>query len=319
MTDFPRLQYAIAISIVLLVLALAGRLPDRLRAALAGLLLAALAFNAVKLAPYLPDATGDTAACAPERRFSVMVANVKLENHHAAELLEIVREHDPDLLLALETTEWWDRHLAELSGEMPYSAARITGSFFGMHLLSRLPLSGTEVMVPVGQDTPAILSTVTLPAGDEVRFLGIHPRPPHPGQSSVGRDAVLMWSGLEASTAGPPLVLAGDLNAVPWERTVERLGRIGGLVDPRRIFGFLPTYDAHSWWMAWPLDQVLHTTGVTVTGLEVLRGFGSDHYPVEVMLCHQPTDVSSPELRPGDLDRARAIIAATTRVTPPAQ
>ncbi len=316
MTDFPRLQYAIAIGVVLLVLALAGRLPDRFRTALAGLLLAALAYNAVKLAPYLPEATGDATACAPEREFSVMVANVKLENYHAAELLEIVRERDPDLLLALETTEWWDRQLAELSDEMPHSVARITGSYFGIHLMSRLPLASTEVVVPVGQNTPAILSTITLPEGDEVRFLGIHPRPPHPGQSSVGRDAVLMWAGFKAASVDRPMVLAGDLNAVPWERTVERMQRIGGLIDPRRVFGFQPTYDAHSWWMAWPLDQVLHTQGVAVTDMEVLPGFGSDHYPVEVTLCHRPAEVPSPEPHPGDLDRARAIIATAMRAVP---
>ncbi len=241
-----------------------------------------------------------------------MVANVKLENHHAEELLRIVRDRDPDLLLALETTEWWDRRLGELSDEMPYSAARITGSYFGMHLLSRLPLSGREVVVPPGQDTPAIFATVTLPAGDEVRFGGIHPRPPHSGQSSNGRDAVLMWTAFQAADAERPVVLVGDLNAVPWERTVERLQRVGGLLDPRRVFGFLPTYDAHSWWMAWPLDQVLHGDDLTVTGMEVLPAFGSDHYSVEVALCHKPAEVRPPDLDAGDFDRARAIIAAAT-------
>lgn len=312
MTDFPRLQYGIGLCATLLVVALARPVSGRLRMGLAGLILVALAYNAVKLVPYLPGNLGNAIACNPERQFTVMVANVKLENHHAEELLRIVRDRDPDLLLAIETTEWWDRRLGELSDEMPYSAARITGSYFGMHLLSRLPLSGREVVVPPGQDTPAIFATVTLPAGDEVRFGGIHPRPPHPGQSSIGRDAVLMWTAFQAADAERPVVLAGDLNAVPWERTVERLQRVGGLLDPRRVFGFLPTYDAHSWWMAWPLDQVLHGDDLTVTGMEVLPAFGSDHYPVEVALCHKPAEVPPPDLDAGDFDRARAIIAAAT-------
>ena len=315
MTDFPRLQYGIALIVVLLVLAVARWVPGPARLGLAAVALAALGYNGTKLAPYVPDGIEET-TCAPERQFSVMVANVKLENHHAAELLRIVEERDPDMLLALETTEWWDEQLAELSDRMPHAAARITGGYFGMHLLSRLPLSETEVTVPVGQDTPAILTTVTLPAGDAVRFAGIHPRPPHPGQSSAGRDAVLMWAALRAAEAEPAFVLAGDLNAVPWERTVERAQRVGGLLDPRRIFGFQPTYDANSWWMSWPLDQVLHGTGMTVTGMEVLPAFGSDHYPVEVVLCHRPADARPPDLRPDDLDRARAIVSAATGAGP---
>ncbi|MEE4015926.1 endonuclease/exonuclease/phosphatase family protein [Roseibium sp. FZY0029] len=320
MTDFPRLQYGIGLCAAVIAIVLARRMLGRPWLALAALALAALIFNAVKLIPYIfPEDRHTAAACDPERQFKVMVANVKLENHRADELLRIVRDRDPDLLLALETTEWWDRQLSALEDEMPHAASRITGSHFGMHLLSRLPLEDTEILSPAGQDTPVIRSNISLPTGDEVRFYGIHPRPPHPGQSSVGRDALLMWAALQTAETDGPVVLAGDLNAVPWERTVSRLQRIGGLIDPRRIFGFQATYDAHSWWMAWPLDQVLHTQDLSVTSMVVLPDFGSDHYPVEVSFCYLPTEMSPPEPRPDDLDRARDIIAAATRAVLPTQ
>lgn len=254
MTDFPRLQYAILLAALLIFLTLARSVSVSLRMGLAALGVVALSYNGWKLFPYFPSAIAGDSACGLERQLSIMVANVKLTNQHAEALLEIVRERNPDILLTLETTEWWDRQLSTLSDEMPYAVSKITGSYFGMHLFSRLPLSDTEVVVPVDQNTPAILATVRLPSNDPARILGVHPRPPHPGQSSIGRDAVLMWAALRAKAAGVPVVLAGDFNAVPWERTVERLQRIGAFIDPRRAFGFLPTYDAQSWWMAWPLD-----------------------------------------------------------------
>jgi endonuclease/exonuclease/phosphatase (EEP) superfamily protein YafD len=319
MTDFPRLQYGIGLGAAVIAVVFARRMLGQLWLVLAALGVAALLFNAVKLSPYVFTTKQQLTACAPGRQFKVMVANVKLENHRADELLRIVRDRDPDLLLAVETTEWWDRQLSGLADEMPHSASRITGSHFGMHLLSRLPLEDTEVISPAGQDTPVIRSNITLPAGDEVRFYGIHPRPPHPGQSSVGRDALLMWAAMQTAEADRPVVLAGDLNAVPWERTVSRLQRIGGLIDPRMIFGFQPTYDAHSWWMAWPLDQILHTQDLSVIAMEVLSDFGSDHYPVEVSFCHQHTEMPPPVSRPDDLDRARDIIAAAARTVQPTQ
>ncbi len=60
MTDFPRLQYGIGLCATLLVVALARPVSGRLRMGLAGLILVALAYNAVKLVPYLPRATSGT-------------------------------------------------------------------------------------------------------------------------------------------------------------------------------------------------------------------------------------------------------------------
>lgn len=308
MTDFPRLQYSIALLGLLVLLAIAVPVRRRVRGGLALIALLALGYNAVKLAPYFFPPERVVEACPEGQSLSVMVANVQLGNRQSGELLKIVRDRSPDVFLALETDEWWDRQLASLSDAMPHSVAQITGSYFGMHLLSRLPLSETEVVFPVKQDAPSIQATVTLPAGGQMRFIGLHPRPPHPGESSVGRDAQLMWAAGEARGSERPVVLAGDLNAVPWERSVERLQRIGALIDPRNVEGFLPTYDAQSWWMSWPLDQVFHQKGLSMMSMTVLPAFGSDHYPVEVELCDRPSDRTAPEMRPDDPEEARTTI-----------
>jgi endonuclease/exonuclease/phosphatase (EEP) superfamily protein YafD len=313
MTDFPRLQYVIASVVLLVALVIAKPVAARVRIALAAIALAALSFNAVKLAPYLAPTEGTAAACPVEQAFSIMLANVQMENRNTDELLEIVRQREPDLFLALETNEFWDRNLSPLSDTMPETASHIDEDYYGMHVFSRLPLSTTQILFPAEGNTPSIRTTIELPSGDDVAFVGLHPRPPHPRQSSAGRDAELMWTALRARDAGAPVVLAGDLNAVPWERSVARTQRIAQLVDPRRGTGLLPTYNAKSWWMAWPLDQVLYQPGLDLVSMEVLRGFGSDHYPVEVTLCHRSSERSPPTLRPGDIEEAETSMETARR------
>ncbi len=304
MTDFPRLQYLIALVLVLALLGFSGPVSGRLRVGLAVIALLAISYNVVKLFPYFVPKDTAELVCDEGQQFSVMVANVKKGNRNADALVQLVGSRRPDLFLALETDEWWDSHLAGLIGEMPHTAKRITGGFFGMHLFSRLPLSETEVIFPVGQDTPAILTKVELPSMGMFRFMGLHPRPPHPGQSSIGRDAQLMWAALRARQGDLPALIAGDLNAVPWETTIERLQRVGGFIDPREGNGYHPTFDAQSWWMSWPLDQVLYQKGLSAAAVEVLPDFGSDHYPIVVTLCNQPSSLEAPQLRAGDIAEA---------------
>lgn len=313
MTDFPRLQYMIGLLVVLVFITLARSV--RLRLTLAVIAFAALGYNAMKLLPYVPssDRVASVQSCDGAHSFSVLVANVKMGNRSAEALIELVRSRSPDLFLALETDEWWDGELATLDGEMPHKAQRITGGYFGMHLFSRLALSETETVFPVEQDVPAILTNVALRSGEEVFFVGLHPRPPHPGQSSIGRDAQLLWAAFQAREADAPALIAGDLNAVPWEATVERMQRVGGLVDPRERHGYQPTYDAQSWWMSWPLDHVLHQEGLTVSAFEVLPGIGSDHYPIEVTLCHSSGGLQAPQLQDGDIATAERDIDLALR------
>ena len=305
MTDFPRLQYLIGLIAVLTLIAVARSMRGKLRLALAILASLALGYNVFKLAPYAFPGEQPQLACSAGDEFTVMVANVKKGNRDADELIRLIDGHEPDVFLALETDAWWDAQLAVLDAQMPYKAQRITGGFFGMHLFSRLPLSKTEVLFPVEQDTPAILTDVELPSGTSVHFIGLHPRPPHPGQSSTGRDAQLMWAALRAREASLPALIAGDLNAVPWETSIERLQRIGSFVDPRETFGYKATYDAHSWWMSWPLDQILHQSGLSGHSFSVLPEFGSDHYPIKVEMCNTPMDMQPPELRADDIAEAK--------------
>lgn len=312
--DFPRLQLGI---ISLLTLAVLAALFERRSVAdytAATALLAAVVCHAWKLAPYTEmhaDLALQVADCPPDSQLTVLSANVQMSSHSADHLLRIVREADPDLFLALETNERWDLELSVLTNRMPFTVQHVNSNYFGIHLFSRLPLLNPVVRFFSNDEIPAILSGVRLPNGGEVRFIGLHPRPPRVGETLAHRDAQLMSAALAAREAAPPVILAGDLNAAPWEPVMRRLLRLGALLDPRIGRGYFATFRATSWLESWPLDYVLFQDRIALRKFEVLPAFGSDHYPVLSVLCIRPDAAalqSAPRSTPHDLEAAAAVI-----------
>ncbi|MBP1807640.1 endonuclease/exonuclease/phosphatase family protein [Rubellimicrobium aerolatum] len=315
--DFARLQFGVVLLVIVLLAVLfdAGRGPAGLLALAAGG--AGLGVNAAALAPCAPLAAPTvptTEACEPGVRLRLLIANVQKSDEGAARLLATIEDARPDLILAMETDAWWDEALRPLHDAYPHRVQHIPEDAvaYGMHLLSRLPLEDARVELWFDAVTPTIVADAALPDGRTVRLLGLHPRPPlPPDQSSTMRDAHLLRAALLARDAGVPTVLAGDLNAVPWEATVRRVLRVGGLADPREGRGLYPTFSAESWWMAWPLDHVLAQEAWGLSGWEVLPPFGSDHHPVLAELCLGAAPAgTAPWASPGDLAAAGTAIRA---------
>ena len=288
--DFPRLQFGIATLALLVLLLPFTRGHPRAVLALAATALVALGADGAVLWPYrsFGDASLADDSCPADRRLLVMISNVLLTNRQSQTLLDEVRARKPDLFLAMEIDDWWDRTLQPLAADMPYGATKITGSYYGIRLFSRLPLSDTDVRFLAGRDTPAILTKVKLRDGETATFLGLHPRPPLVGQSALPRDAELYAAAKILRDADGPAILAGDLNGTPWEDAVQRTRRIAGLVSPRRGHGYVYSFDAQSWWAKWPLDQIDTKPGFTALSLQRLAPIGSDHYPYLVHLCRDP-------------------------------
>lgn len=318
--DFPRLQAATALLVALVLHVLAAwRHPRHLP--LMALALVALAWQGSRLYLYtsfVPPMAVRAIECGEGADLRILVAKVLRTNEETQPFLDLVAEAAPDLILAVETDAVWDQALDALDG-YPYRVSHRSEAarFFGMHLLSALPLVTPEVLFEFEAETPSILTGVTLPSGVVLRLHGLHPRPPHWfSQGTTMRDATLLAAALEATGSDEPSILAGDLNAVPWEGTFRRAMRLGGLLDPRVGRGYMATYSARSAVMAWPLDHVLFQNELTLIGFERLPRINSDHYPVLAHLCHDPDAAARQpaiEPRPGDLKDAEAAFVAARR------
>jgi endonuclease/exonuclease/phosphatase (EEP) superfamily protein YafD len=323
--DFARVQFLAVLPVLLVLYAVLRRPRDGLGWVPLGLAILAIGYNVYRIHPYVPFWPEEAIAvseCPADSRLRILVANVKKSNEQSERLFEIVRSTGPDLFLVLETDQWWNERLTQLSNGFPHRVQHIPEdhAFFGMHLLSKHELLDPEVKFLFDNFTPSIFTGVRLPDGVAVTFYGLHPQPPQSwSQPTTMRDAHLLAAALQARDAQNPSILAGDFNAVPWERVTRRAMRIGGLLDPRVGRGLYPTYDAQSILITWPLDQVLYQDRFALLEFERLPAIGSDHYPVLADLCRSPGVAdrqSPPPLEDGDLQEAQTSIEAARAMQP---
>ncbi|KQP80691.1 endonuclease [Methylobacterium sp. Leaf117] len=286
--DFPRLQIAALIVAVILGLLIAAR--DTSGLTLVAALAAALAYQLVCIYPFTrlvspQAAAAEPESCRSEAGFSIMIANVLESNRAYASLLDLVTKQDPDLLLLVETDELWAEALEPLRTRYPYGVAQPQHNTYGLMFYSKLALDNPEVRFLLQDDVPSVRTGVTLRSGERFTFFGVHPRPPHPGQSSAPRDAELVMVAREVAAEGGPAVVAGDLNDVAWSKTNDLFQRISGLLDPRIGRGLYPTFNAKWPLLRWPLDHVFFSDDFLLGRIERLPHIQSDHFPILISLC----------------------------------
>ncbi|WP_366656225.1 endonuclease/exonuclease/phosphatase family protein [Fodinicurvata sp. EGI_FJ10296] len=309
--DFPRLQIAIALAAVALGFALVYDTGSLIDAAFAVALLASISYQSLRIFPYTRLAarqTMDGEAGDGSRTIRILISNVLMENRRADDLIARVRETDPDLILAVETNDWWDEQLRVLDRDYPHSVKRPQGNHYGMHLFSRLEMDPVNIRFLMEDDIPSVRAELKLRSGERIVFFGIHPRPPQMDQDTEERDAEILVVGREVRECERPAIVAGDLNDVAWSDTTRLFQRISGMLDPRRGRGMFSTFHAAYPFLRWPLDHVFHDDSFTLVRLQRLRSIGSDHYPVFIELRHQPSaeyDQEAPEPDGEDIEEAQ--------------
>lgn len=319
--DFPRLQIATGLLVVLVAHgAVQGFEAPASDLAFGALLTACLALQVWRIVPYTRLAKVQvlqSTQARPAEPLRLLSANVLQPQHRSAGLLQHIRDTDPDVVLALETDDWWLGQLAPLAERYPHQVLLPQDNTYGMLLYSRLPLRDVEVSYLIEADVPSIHCTLVLPTGLHVRLHCLHPRPPAPAEhpDSIPRDAELLVVGKAIKDDPLPTVLMGDLNDVAWSHTSHLFCRISGLLDPRRGRGFFNTFHAHHRLLRFPLDHFFHSNAFKLVDFRRLAPFGSDHFPVFIHLSHEPqAQAAQPEAHADRADRqeARAKIEEAT-------
>ncbi|MDP3570313.1 MAG: endonuclease/exonuclease/phosphatase family protein [Archangium sp.] len=310
--DFPRLQLAALAALALLLGAGTWGDGGAWHPALGALTALALAYQLAKVwryTPFAPKEVQDTRGAGrdPGRTISLVVCNVLEKNRDADRLISVVRGADADLVLCVETDEWWRERLDALSETHPHAVRVPLPNTYGMLLYSRLPLSEVQVEHLVQDDIPSIQARVRLGSGEVVWLNCVHPRPPAPSESddSLPRDAELLLVGKRVGEATGPVILCGDLNDVAWSSTTRLFQKISRLLDPRKGRGMFSTFHAHWPVIRWPLDHVFFSDDFRLVSLRRLPDVGSDHFPVYVCLHLEPGAAAQQEAPEAD-DAAHA-------------
>ncbi|QDV40344.1 Endonuclease/Exonuclease/phosphatase family protein [Stieleria neptunia] len=301
--DFPRMQILVitwlAAAALIATHVIAGQASTIRMAVVATVTLALSAWHLFRIIPYTPLASPQTKAWRPEpssdpnqdaRRLRVLVTNVEEENDQFARWREVILDQDADVIIMAEVDQRWAETIDELKPIYPNQIVYPQNNWYGMALLSRLPILESEIRFRVQDDVPSIDTVVELPSGDDVRIVGVHPRPPEPirDNHATARDAELVLWGNELADDDRPIIIGGDLNDVAWSQSTRLFLRLSRLLDPRRGRGFFNSFHADRIWMRFPLDHVFHSTHFAFRDMRRLSHVGSDHFPILIDLQLDP-------------------------------
>jgi len=276
-----------AIYLCLLLTLVAAFSDGRFKRLSAGGFLLAAAVNVATLWPFLPIAPtqvnladSDGGEC-----FTALSLNVLMSNRDYGRTAQLIDERDPDVLLLLETDTKWEAALSEQLARYPERVSRPLDNTYGLLFATRLAVDQSSISNEAGELTPTLYASLRGPRDTPFDFVGLHPRPPKPGQDTKARDRAIFRMDEKTNTIAKDVVVMGDFNDVPWSHTMTNLRERGEFRDPRVGRGTMPTFPAALPWLGWPLDHILVRNGVGIRSFETLDSVGADHLPLFAELC----------------------------------
>ncbi|NJO37866.1 MAG: endonuclease [Rhizobiales bacterium] len=310
--DFPRLQVAVAAVIALVGILSCAPAFSWMHAITTVVLVLAVGHHITAIMPYTPlwpkemRASGDRDGGTV---LSVMVANVLMHNRETGRLMKLIDRHRPDVLLAVETDDWWCLELDARTADWPHKLSHPLDNTYGMFLASRIELVDPEVRFLLKDDIPSIRAGLLLDGGEELDLYALHPEPPSPTEAytALPRDAELVTVAKEIAERGRSAVVLGDLNDVAWSHTSRLFRRLSRMLDPRIGRGLFSTFHAQYWPLRWPLDHVFASDDFLLDDVRRLGAFGSDHFPILMTLRlarRAARDQTADEPDAADIDEA---------------
>jgi endonuclease/exonuclease/phosphatase (EEP) superfamily protein YafD len=314
--DFPRLQFVICGFILLISQLIFMQPPSILFFFCFTLTIFSIAWQLWWVLPYTrfwrKEVESSKESC-EKNQLTILNFNVLMTNRDANALIELVKLHNPDVLVTLETDKWWENALSALTNDMPYTINCPLDNLYGMHVFSKLPLAEQETKYLVEQDIPSMHTSITLKNGVKIRAHFLHPAPPSPTENerSSERDAELIMVAESIAKTEQPVIVSGDLNDVAWSSTTRLFRKVSGLLDPRIGRGMFNTFHTSYIFARWPLDHIFHSKHFTLAKIKRLPSIGSDHFPLLTTLSYNPNKKQKGiTAEPEDIKRTKDITQA---------
>ena len=229
----------------------------------------------LQVGPYLIRGRSEQAAGKQSYRFVLL--NLLQDNRETQAVVDFIESESPDVLMLQETTPRWVRELRGTIGKQyPFQVLEARSNPFGMWLLSKYPLSGTQVLPSADAKIPFLKTSIDLD-GRKLNFVTVHPRAPTGQSKARARDARLAEAGELIGQKQGARMLLGDLNCSPWSPYFRQLLRDGELRDSGRWCGWSPTWTRGISWLRIPIDHCLVSEEIGVARREIGPDVGSDH------------------------------------------
>jgi endonuclease/exonuclease/phosphatase (EEP) superfamily protein YafD len=270
LTAHFRVQYLAATAVLLVPLAL-----RRLYRVSAALVLAS-SISAAVVVPYLPlGSPADSGGAS----IKVLSVNISFGRFSPRRLLELIREEDPDVLVAQELTPYADKELAELDTAFPYRYELPADGPNGIGVWSRLEFEDVKPLALAR--LPAIQARIRSPSGT-FTVLGVHLSAPTSPRRAESRNVELRELAARVAAIDGPVIVAGDFNITPYSPYFADFLAGTGLKDARRGRTLSASWPTASWIAGIPIDHVAASDGFSILSHRRLPDFGSDHYGIVV-------------------------------------
>lgn len=252
----------------------------------------AIVYQSIILAPYILKRRSNSIGQGDSIQdvVSILSVNVLQTNEQYEKLIDLVRVHQPDILLTMESDKKWERALSVLDGIYPHFKKVALDNTYGMHFYTRLEADFINVHYLISDQRPSIEAHLRTSGGTEFTFFGIHPPPPSPTEeeTSKQKDGELMMLAKKIRKLNCAVLVAGDFNSVCWSRASKLFGRVSGLQDARIGRGLISTFPANWPLFRFPIDLMFHSKQAHIQTLETLGNIGSDHFPLYSQVAFQP-------------------------------
>lgn len=308
--EYPRLQKLVLLVVVLIIWVFQWPYDSLFYKLVVGALIISVVYVIYKIWPYTILSKKEMLKALhndPANQLKVFTANVYQDNHQYDNMLNQIRETDPDLIFLLETDEGWINHMKQLEKDYPYQLSAPLDNTYGLQFYSRLALSESSVNYLVKDDIPSISGIIELKSGEKIQLFGLHPEPPVPGESaySTAKDKELMIVALKVRECKLPAIVFGDLNDVAWSHTTELFRKTSGMLDPRRGRGYYNTFSAHSWFIRFPLDYIFCTKEFRLIEMKRLPKNGSDHFAMFTFISFEKSVKEGQEIPEADKEELK--------------
>ena len=212
-----------------------------------------------------------------------MSANVFHLNRDYREMVEIIEQVDPDVLVLIELSPVWLNQLQPIHDRYPHQILLPRYMGAGMGILSKLELEEENIvqLSPEYRDCPVIRARIRID-DRPLDLFAVHPVSPRTRQQGEIRDyQIEKLSSLVTQSESPKIVI-GDFNTSSWTPSFQSFKRSSGLRDSRDGFGLLPTWPSDARWAQIAIDHALVSPDVAVIERSVHACSGSDHLPISL-------------------------------------
>lgn len=225
------------------------------------------------------------------KSIKIMTCNVLMTNKSANKLIAQIQHYQPDIVVTLETNQWWQDALAVINSDYPHRVNQPLENLYGMHVFSKFPFEELEVKNLIQKDIPSVHTYIKLSDTFKVKCHFLHPAPPSPTENtySKNRDLELLLIA-DIVDSNEPTIVTGDLNDVAWSATTRKFRQKSHLLDPRIGRGFFNTFHAQYALLRWPLDHIFHSPDFGLKTIERVPSIDSDHFPLFSHLSYYDND-----------------------------